>query len=240
MIRLLGCTRLSGRFQSRPLLPDARPTHPAADLSTRHQPEGDGALYEFRTYQIHPDRNSAFLNLTNEKIHLRTAHSELIGYWSVEYGALNQVFHIWKYESYAQRAAVRSALAQDERWINEYILHAIPMLTQQDNCVVTLLPWSRVGAPPKPGGVFELTSFRTRPGAGGTWASCLQDDEAAGRPGLLAAFLGDVGHPDTVYALRWFESADERGRTPCDGAALGPVESRRNKLMFPCPFSPLK
>lgn len=54
-------------------------------------------FYELRTYRIRPDQNSAFHQLTNEKIHLRTAHSELIGYWSVEYGGLNQVFHIWKY-----------------------------------------------------------------------------------------------------------------------------------------------
>lgn len=65
-------------------------------LSTGPQ-QGHQTFYEFRTYSIHPDQNAAFLKLTNEKIHLRTAHSELIGYWSVEYGALNRVFHIWKY-----------------------------------------------------------------------------------------------------------------------------------------------
>lgn len=54
-------------------------------------------FYEFRTYCILPDQNAAFLKLTNEKIHLRTAHSELVGYWSVEYGGLNKAFHIWKY-----------------------------------------------------------------------------------------------------------------------------------------------
>lgn len=54
-------------------------------------------FYEFRTYCVRPDQNAAFLKLTNEKIRLRTAHSELIGYWSVEYGGLNQFFHIWKY-----------------------------------------------------------------------------------------------------------------------------------------------
>lgn len=54
-------------------------------------------FYEFRTYCIRPDQNTAFLKLTSEKIHLRTAHSQLIGYWAVEYGGLNQVFHIWKY-----------------------------------------------------------------------------------------------------------------------------------------------
>lgn len=57
----------------------------------------DTTFYEFRTYCIRPEQNAAFLKLTNEKIHLRTAHSALIGYWSVEYGGLNKVFHIWKY-----------------------------------------------------------------------------------------------------------------------------------------------
>lgn len=65
-------------------------------LSTGPQQE-HGTFYEFRTYNIRPEQNAAFLKLTNEKIHLRTAHSQLVGYWSVEYGAINQVFHIWKY-----------------------------------------------------------------------------------------------------------------------------------------------
>lgn len=157
-------------------------------LSTAAQQE-HGTLYEFRTYNIRPEQNAAFLKLTNEKIHLRTAHSQLIGYWSVEYGGLNQVFHIWKYgekvlqlrrsssisvwtqevtpfflpcplppapplssDSYAQRAGVRAALAQDPSWISEYISKALPMLRSQDNQVVYLVPWSHLQEPPKEGG----------------------------------------------------------------------------------------
>lgn len=74
----------------------AFPLQPRADLSTGLQ-QKDTTFYEFRTYCIRPEQNAAFLKLTNEKIHLRTAHSELIGYWSVEYGGLNKVFHIWRY-----------------------------------------------------------------------------------------------------------------------------------------------
>lgn len=69
---------------------------PRVRLSTGPQQE-QRTFYEFRTYCIRPDQNAAFLKLTSEKIHLRTAHSQLIGYWAVEYGGLNQVFHIWKY-----------------------------------------------------------------------------------------------------------------------------------------------
>ncbi|XP_061542347.1 protein NipSnap homolog 3A [Phycodurus eques] len=237
------CTRLLDRFR---FSPDVLQAHPAAGLSAVPQ-QGGGPLYEFRTYQIHPDRCSAFLKLTNEKIHLRTAHSELIGYWSVEYGALNQVFHIWKYESFSQRAAVRAALAQDERWINEYVSHAIAMLTRQDNQVAALMPWSRISTPPHHGGVFELASFRTRPGVAALWGAALRDavasHEAPGRAHLVAAFYSYVGQLDTVYALWWFESVDERSQAERDAAvlrSLAHVESRENKVLFPCSFSPLK
>uniref|UniRef100_H2V800 Nipsnap homolog 3A (C. elegans) n=1 Tax=Takifugu rubripes TaxID=31033 RepID=H2V800_TAKRU len=109
----------------------------------------DTTFYEFRTYCIRPEQNATFLKLTNEKIHLRTAHSELIGYWSVEYGGLNKVFHIWRYDSYSQRAAVRAALAQDPSWLAQYISMALPMLSSQDNEVTYLVPWTHLQKPPK-------------------------------------------------------------------------------------------
>ena len=38
-----------------------------------------------------------YLTLTAEKFHLRTAHSILHGYWTVELGGVNQVVHLWEY-----------------------------------------------------------------------------------------------------------------------------------------------
>lgn len=39
-----------------------------------------------------------FLENFKKNVRLRTAHSELVGYWSVEFGGrVNKVFHIWKY-----------------------------------------------------------------------------------------------------------------------------------------------
>uniref|UniRef100_A0AAY4CA66 NIPSNAP domain-containing protein n=1 Tax=Denticeps clupeoides TaxID=299321 RepID=A0AAY4CA66_9TELE len=121
---------------------------PKVCVSTGPQQQ-HGTFFEFRTYCIHPCQNAAFLSLTNEKIHLRTAHSELVGYWSVEYGGLNQVFHIWKYDSYSQRAGVRAALARDSDWMEQYISKAMAMLTSQNNEVTYVVPWSKIQQPPK-------------------------------------------------------------------------------------------
>lgn len=82
------------RYQKYSVFPS--PQYSSASISTGPQQQ-HGTFYEIRTYNIQPHLNTAFLKLTSEKIHLRTAHSELVGYWSVEYGGLNQVFHIWKY-----------------------------------------------------------------------------------------------------------------------------------------------
>ena len=38
-----------------------------------------------------------YLTLTAEKFHLRTTHSILHGYWTVELGGVNQVVHLWEY-----------------------------------------------------------------------------------------------------------------------------------------------
>jgi len=54
-------------------------------------------VYELRTYSIKPENLKEFLNLTNEKFHLRTRASVLHGYWTVELGGINQVVHLWEY-----------------------------------------------------------------------------------------------------------------------------------------------
>ncbi|XP_076595388.1 protein NipSnap homolog 3A [Chaetodon auriga] len=232
----------------------AAAAQPRVRLSTGPQQE-HRTFYEFRTYCVRPDQNAAFLKLTNEKIHLRTAHSELIGYWSVEYGGLNKVFHIWKYDSYSQRAAVRAALSQDPVWLSEYISRAIPMLTSQDNEVVYLLPWSQLQRPPQEGGVYELVSFQMRPGGPAVWGNAFQAavsaHDAPGYGKLMGAFHSEFGVLNRVHALWWFESADQRAevrhKAHTDARVVAAVrnsvlhlDSQDNKLMFPCPFSPLK
>lgn len=230
------------------------PEQPRASVYTGPQQQ-HGTFYELRTYNIQPHLNTAFLRLTGEKIHLRTAHSELVGYWSVEYGGLNQVFHIWKYDSYAQRASVRAALAQDPNWIEQYISKALPMLSSQDNEVLYLVPWSKVQKPPKDGGVFELSTFQMKPGGPAVWGKAFQ--AAVGiRTGsryahAVGVFHSEFGPLNQVHVLWWYESADERAsirRTSHEDARVVAavresavyLVSQKNKLMFPCAFSPMK
>ncbi|XP_012669818.1 protein NipSnap homolog 3A isoform X1 [Clupea harengus] len=224
-----------------------------ACISTDQQQHG--TFYEFRTYCIQPHQNAAFLRLTNEKIHLRTAHSELMGYWSVEYGGLNQVFHIWKYDSYSQRAGVRAALAQDPSWIEQYISKAMPMLTSQDNEVTYMVPWSKIQRAPKEGGVYELASFQMRPGGPAVWGpafeAAVSAHSAVGYALPVGVFHSEFGPTNRMHVLWWYEGADQRAasrhKAHGDPRVVAAVResvtylvSQQNKLMFPTPFSPSK
>ncbi|XP_060055051.1 protein NipSnap homolog 3A-like isoform X4 [Erinaceus europaeus] len=61
----------------------------------------DETIYEFRTYSLKSSKMNEFLENFKRNVHLRTSHSELVGYWSVEFGGrLNKAFHIWKYGIY--------------------------------------------------------------------------------------------------------------------------------------------
>ncbi|XDV37618.1 hypothetical protein PO909_007194 [Leuciscus waleckii] len=254
MIQLRGIFRNATRHAAEQCLSVKKQTMPRASISTGPQQQ-NGNFYEFRTYYIQPHLNAAFLKLTNEKIHLRTAHSELVGYWSVEYGGLNQVFHIWKYDSYAQRASVRAALAQDPSWIEQYISKAMPMLSTQDNEVTYLVPWSNIQKPPKDGGVFELATFQMKPGGPAVWAKAFQaavgTHSGSGYAHSVGVFHSEFGPLNQVHVLWWYESADQRAairhKAHGDARVVAAVResatylvSQKSKLMFPCTFSPIK
>nr|XP_055034941.1 protein NipSnap homolog 3A isoform X1 [Misgurnus anguillicaudatus] len=232
----------------------SQPEQHRAFVSTG-QRQVNGTFYEFRTYFIQPHLNSAFLKLTNEKIHLRTAHSKLLGYWTVEYGGINQVFHIWEYDNYAQRASVRAGLAQDPTWTEQYLSKAMPMLTSQDNEVTYLVPWSKIQTPPKEGGVYELATFQMKPGGPAVWGRAFQaavgTHTGSGYAHPVGVFHSEFGQLNQVNVLWWFESADHRAairrHSHDDARVVAAVRessaylvSQKNKLLFPCGFSPMK
>ena len=73
------------------------PSRRAISSATSSHAERNDKFYELRTYSIQPARFGEFLKLTAEHIHIRTAHSKLLGYWFTELGGMNEVVHLWEY-----------------------------------------------------------------------------------------------------------------------------------------------
>ncbi|XP_072114296.1 protein NipSnap homolog 3A isoform X1 [Mobula birostris] len=213
-----------------------------------------GTFYEFRTYTIQPGKMADFAKLTGDNIHLRTAHSELVGYWSVELGALNEVFHIWKYGSYKERTAVRKALEDEKDWQQHYISKMVSLVTKQTSEVTYLVPWAQMYTPSKPG-VYELVSYQMVPGGPAVWGKAFQKavsaHEHVGYCKLVGVFHSEFGHLNKVHALWWYEDCDARAagrrRAHEDVRVVAAVRdsatylmTQNNRLLIPTPFSPLK
>src|SRR5215469_14409146 len=59
----------------------------------------------------------------------------LIGFFSSDIGELNQVVHLWGYESLAERERRRAVMAKDEEWLN-YLRNQPPVILRQENRIL--------------------------------------------------------------------------------------------------------
>lgn len=74
--------------------------------------------YELRTYTLSPTRMADWLALyQSDALAVQTEHlGHLVGFFTTEFGEINQVVHIWAYQSLDDRAARRANMAADPRW----------------------------------------------------------------------------------------------------------------------------
>ncbi|MFB9948955.1 NIPSNAP family protein [Rhizobium puerariae] len=75
-------------------------------------------FYEIRTYRLKNGAVPAYLRLVEEEgIDIQKGHlGKLVGYFSSEIGTINEIVHIWAYESLDDREKRRAALNADPAW----------------------------------------------------------------------------------------------------------------------------
>ena len=75
-------------------------------------------IFELRTYTAEPGRSADFLKLY-EAMALplqRKYLGGLVGFYVTEIGPLNQIVHLWRFESLADRERRRAAMDADPAW----------------------------------------------------------------------------------------------------------------------------
>lgn len=211
-------------------------------------------FYEYRTYTVKPKRFNEFIQLTNEHIHLRTAHSKLMGYWVTEYGGLNEVTHMWQYNNHGHRTAIRAALASDQNWISTYLSKMLTMLDKQDNAVLYPFPWYNVVEKPNlEQGVYEMRRHTVLPSKLEQFSHRFQQgvEDRNKYSQLIGIWYSDFGELNQVYHLWHYRSPDERVKirenseedemwkeTIRDCKLF--LSSMSSKLLVPTKFSPWK
>lgn len=75
-------------------------------------------FYEMRTYRLKVGALPAYLQLVQETgLAIQRHHlGQLVGYFHTEIGPLNQIVHLWAFDSLDDRERRRNALAADPVW----------------------------------------------------------------------------------------------------------------------------
>ncbi|QET05173.1 MULTISPECIES: NIPSNAP family protein [Cupriavidus] len=90
--------------------------------------------YEMRTYTVQIGKMKDYLkHFEKEGLPVISRYAKLVGWWYTEIGELNQVVHIWAYESLDDRIARRNALYEDKDWLEKFVPVAFPMLVNMES-----------------------------------------------------------------------------------------------------------
>lgn len=95
-------------------------------------------IVEMRSYVLHPGQQGAFLSLMEkEGIAIeRRILGRLLGFYTGEIGTLNQVVHLWSYDSFEDRQQRRAQLAADPGW-SAFVPKVLPLIRDMENRILT-------------------------------------------------------------------------------------------------------
>jgi hypothetical protein len=105
-------------------------------------------IVEMRTYTLALGATGRYFKAYAEKglaVQKRIL-GRLVGYYSVEVGPLNQVIHLWAYDSFEARAERRAALWADPEWL-AYVREIGSLVTRQENQILTPAPFFELPEP---------------------------------------------------------------------------------------------
>ena len=118
-------------------------------------------IIEMRTYTLQPGTLAEVEKRFGEALPNREKHSKLAAFWHSEIGPLNQIIHVWAYDSFEHRAAVRAAARKEAGWpppIREFV-------AAQQSEVFLPAPFSPALEPRQVGPLFEIRQYTLMPGA---------------------------------------------------------------------------
>lgn len=207
-------------------------------------------IYELRCYTLNPGKLSDFL--TANRTIGRPARGQNFGtncgYWTSEFGSLNQVWHLWKYDSYEERVRLRRELSAYKPWIEEYLPAIHSLIARQDlrlmNSVLDFPADDDTS-----GNIYELRVTRMEVGKIGPFAKSFAEgkEQRKNQGPLLGAWTVEFPQPNEWVDLLRYRDLDQRAEVMADPGWRSyfakdtsvPVEMHAS-LLLPTDFSPLR
>ena len=102
-------------------------------------------IVEMRIYNIKTARLNDFIKIYDEEI--REVHTKIlgnqIGFFYSEFGKLNQVIHLYGYDSYEDRSIRRKELSENLAFKN-YVKKVADLIVSQNNQVLLPTDFSKI------------------------------------------------------------------------------------------------
>ena len=205
-------------------------------------------IVEFRTYKMQPGSIPTVEDRFGQALPARAKLSPLAAFWHTEVGPLNEIIHVWPYESFEERTRVRAESTKLEGWppnIREFVV-------AQKSEIFIPAPFSPALKPAQHGGIYEIRMYTLKPGAIPSqidrWSTAI--GERVKRSPLVFAGHSELGglnrwchiwaYKDAAERFAVREQARKDGIWPPKGGQPGTMLLQENSLVVPAAFSPLK
>ena len=203
-------------------------------------------IYEVRTYTLKPGSVAEAEKRFGEAIPARDKHSKLGAFWHTEVGPLNQIIHVWPYESLQHRTEVRAAAAKEIGWppkIQEFI-------ETMESEIMIPAPFMRPLGNQTLGSVYEMRMYIYQPGSMAEvlkrWAEAVPDREKLSP--LAVCWHSEIGGLNKFVHVWPYKDLADRSRIRTESQKLPnwPPKTREflvsqsNKILVPAAFSPMR
>jgi NIPSNAP len=210
-------------------------------------------IHELRSYTLVPGKLKEAVALSEGVARpiRRDDYGKLEGYWTVEFGTLNRVVHLWSFAGLDERARLRQALGQNEAWKAQFLPRFLPLLVRQESKVLS--PVRPVAPPEGAGLVYELRTYRAKAGRAPEFARLLAEmmplrERFSRNVGLWLTEIGPLNEVVHLWAYRdLVERASVRARVleepewqGFQRQALPLLEEMRSEVLLPASFSPMR
>jgi hypothetical protein len=204
-------------------------------------------IYEIRTYDIAPRSLPEVEKRFGEAYEYRKKYSPLFAFWHTEIGPLNQIIHVWPYESVEERARIRAEAAKDPNWPPKTSEFIRAMKSE----IVVPFPFVPRPQPGKVGPIFEVRYYTLRGGAlpetRASWEKALPERTKLS-PVVLAGGV-EFGTANGFVHIWAYPSLDQRMAIRAEAVKKGVwpppgggdrILTQETKIVLPSAFSPLQ
>ncbi len=203
-------------------------------------------IYEVRTYRLKPGTLAECEQRFAEALPQREPFSALGAFWHTEIGPLNQIIHVWPYESLQHRTDARSQAIKSGKWpppIGKFIEHMESEIFLPAAFMDPLVKHQL-------GPIYEIRTYMCRPGSLPTileqWAKAIPQRTQLSP--LAACWYSGLGELNKFVHIWPYVSLEERARIRAEAAHLSDwpptigefLIRQESKIVLPAAFSPMQ